>query len=369
MSPTLQEFFIELFGRPPRAGELDHPYYVAQLRRFGAGNSLFTAQQLAQSNVLMAFPHIMDENGNLYYGGDQAWFAESVASPRRSIESFSGCGIVSAADMLASYAYTDEGLAGRLELRFHLDGSISKESFVALMRAAYHDIGTMELPGYAKRYRAGRYAYEEKAKRAAERRNTGKKKNDPVPPSLGVWGGRYLTGTVRLAKKYGLKLTPHALPTLYAGYDEGLDFITKGLAAGSPVDIFTTFNVHTMAVYDKGYGIAAKKRQNRQHHVVAVAVYDDAQTGDTEILVSTWGRLASISYRELHESWQTRKAVASGLYWFAPTNSDQKVQNNLRKHRGQLGKSVGLLFKGGLRRVVGGGKKAPKGNEAPDEEK
>lgn len=348
MPQTLQEMFTELFGRPPRAGELGHPYYIAQLRRFGAGNGMFTAGQLTQSGVLMAFPHIMDDNGGLYYGGDQSWYAESAAPPRRSIESISGCGVVSAVDCLVTFAYGDEALAARLGVHFHLDSSLSKADFLELMKTAYREIGTAELPGYAPRYRKGRYRYEEKCEKAAAIRASGKKKRDPVPPSLGVLGGRYVRGTVRLAKKHGLKLVPHAMPALYTGYDEGLDFIKKGIAAGSPVDILTSFNTHEMTLFSKGYGIPAhaRRRANALHHVVVVAVYDDAATGDAELLVSTWGKLASISYRALHASWQTHRAVGAGIYYFTPTNNEQKVKRALRGHRGGVWASVGrLLFR------------------------
>lgn len=346
MPQTLAEMFAELFGRPPRPGELEHPYYIAQLRRFGAGNGMFTPEQLAQSGVLMAFPHIMDKEGNLYYGGDQGWYAESVAAPRRSIESFSGCGVVSATDVLATFAYGDEALARRLEIKFYLDGSLAKADFVRLMKSAYHDIGTLELPLYARRYRGGSYKYEERNKQAAERRKAGKKAPVPVPPSLGVWGRRYVKGTVTLAGKYGLQLAAHAIPTLYAGYDEGLRFIKAGIAAGSCVDIFTTFNAHPMTVYRKGYGIVAQARtqQNDQHHVVAVAAHDLPDQDDCEIIVSTWGKLASISYRALHASWQSRKAAASGLYYFTATNSVRKSKDSLRKGRGEVFVSIKRLI-------------------------
>lgn len=341
MAQTLQELFTELFGRPPREGELDHPFYVAQLRRFGADGGLFTAEQLAQSSVLMAFPHIMDEDGNLYYGGDQGWYGESIAKPHRSIESFSGCGVVSAVDNLVTFAYSDEALAARMDIKFYVDGSVSKTDFLKIMNLAYREMGTMELPGYAGRYQKGRYRYEEKAKKAAE-----KKKRGPVPPSLGIWGGRYIKGTVGLARRYSIKLAPHAFSTLYADYDDGLKFIKSGIAAGSCVDIFTTFNAHEMTVWKKGYGILSQSyiTKNIQHHVVAVAAYDMPGKDDCEIIVSSWGRLASISYRALHASWQSSKAVASGLYYFTETNSDEKARAALRKNKGGTLSSAGRII-------------------------
>jgi hypothetical protein len=354
MASKLDEMFRQLIGRSPRVGEPDHPFYLALLRWFGASEKAFSQQRLDASAALVSFAYIKDEKGVFYFGGDQNWFGEDLPEGTQSIETVSGCGVVSAANILVSLAYGNEMLAQKMGVKFYYDGTVSKADMVAFMRRAYRRMGSLELPLLAYLYKKNKYHYDEKQQKNTERMRNKKRPHRLIPPSLGVWPGRYMRGTLDLASDYGVYLRCRSLLAQFCGYDEGLGFLRRALYAGQCVDIFTGFNGHAMALYPNQRDPFAAKpewKTNKHHHVVAVGLIENTSSGHPDVLVSTWGKLALIPYDQLHASWQGKNAILSGMFYFEIADR-QQMRVDRRVSRFFLWRSLGRWIKGATERMV-----------------
>ncbi len=343
INKSLDQLFFELFGRAPRAGEPDHPFYLAALRRFGAPADKLSPKRVAASDALLSFVRIKDQKGVVYYGGDQNWYDDPPANRNLpSIESLAGCGIVAMLNILISFCFGNEVIAQKMGLHYYYDGTIHKNDMLALMRSAYQTVGSAERPLAAARYR----------KKAAQPQPD-PVKNKKVPPSFGIWGGRFVRGTLRLAGQYGLSVGCRTLLTQYCGYREGLDFLTGALNRGEYVDLYTTFNDHPMLLFPDGkdpFSLPPAPHKNSLHHVVVVGLI--ASETRPQIIVSSWGCLGVIDYNTLYESWQSGKAVASALFNVYQTGSPKDTVLARRA-------SMSMLFRSLLRAFHPGRGKAP----------
>lgn len=274
---------------------------------------------------MAAFIKVIDEDGKTYYGGNQAWF-ESNTRAR------AGCGPVSGANVLLMLARNSHEIANKLNITFENDGSITKSNYVAFMNDVYATMKTWEVPILRKIY---------------DRCKRDNKFFQKVSANNGRSICGYLRGVLKYAKKHGVYLESHALPTAFCSDELGFEFIKEGLKSAEAVCLLTSYNKHSLTLFRGEYDCvnSAYQAQEKMHnHFVTITNYerytqkvnptstcnsssacnlDSPKTDVIKISVSTWGRIAQIDYHELATTWQSRKAVDSALMYFTIAESPE----------------------------------------------
>ncbi len=253
------------------------------------------------------FIKVVDEAGHAYYGGNQSWFAGNTRAR-------AGCGPVSGANVLLMLARRDPEIAAGLHVDIAADGTMTKESYMHFLNEVYITMGTWEIPILRRIY--------DKCKRD----NPFFKK---VSPNNGRSICGYLRGVLRFAKKRGVYLQSHALPTAFCDPDEGLRFITEGLEAAGAVAMLTSYNKHPLTLfygeYDSTEGAYQTKDPMQNHFVTITGI-----TPTNQLYVSTWGRIAMIDYAALSASWNSRRALDSALMYFDPAATTAQTHQCIR---------------------------------------
>lgn len=221
-----------------------------------------------------------EDNENEYYGGNQSWFM-------RNTQAHSGCGHIAA---LNSYLMLTKGFP------------ISKSSYMNYMNEMYKTMGALEVPIFRRIYDMNKNAKVFKV----------------IPPSFGQSTIGYILGMLRFSKKHSLNLKCHLLPSFMHSYKGGLRFIKKGLKENGAVTLLTARNRHPLTVYSALRSISSKpedvKRGMRNHFVTITGI--DTSTGKTRLVISTWGRIATIDYDALVRSWHRPGALLSSMVYF-----------------------------------------------------
>ena len=256
------------------------------------------------------------ESGSGYYGGDQEWYSSNTRA-------FAGCGSVACANMLRILAhkypeafrrdYVKEELGRLTEDRCY------KEDYLKFMHSIYDTMLVFEFPVVRRIYDMGK---------------RGKKLLRVIPPSFGMSINGFVRGVLKYCRRRGLMLHSHVLPTAFCGYDKGLDFIREGLKKGGTVVMLTSLNRHPLKLYSGRSGELKNgydsKRGVASHFMTITGIVEDEQGRSPLIKLSTWGRVATVSYEELNRSWHRPTAYTSCLYYFTPAESEATVRADIR---------------------------------------
>lgn len=221
------------------------------------------------------------DNHKEYYGGNQAWFP-------RNTQAHSGCGHIAA---LNSYLM--------LTHRFPID----KATYVRYMNEMYRTMGAFEIPILRRIYDMN------KDVRICRR----------IPPSFGQSSLGFILGMLRFAKKRGLSLRSRFRLTFLCSYRSGLRFIKKGLKENGAVTLLTARNRTPLTLYSDFLNARSNPQgaQKMHNHFVTITGIDESSS-KVKLLISTWGRIASIDYDDLVKSWHTPGALLSAMYFFSP---------------------------------------------------
>ena len=258
---------------------------------------------------------IVDEdNGTMYYGGDQAWF-------KRNTMAFAGCGVVAAANtmraLLCKYPDAYKKASGRLKSLGNV--IITKSEYSSVINDMYRKMFVAELPVANVIYDMKEVEY-------------GSRLFKHIPPSLGMNAASVVRGLLRYAASYGVLIHDIYLSTGYVDYEKGLAFIREGLDKNGAVILLTSFNKHPLTLYSGKAGDTKRpvSVSDMKTHFATITGIIDAKD-EPLIKLSSWGRVATIPYRELHESWQKRRSYVSALIYFVPVSSKAMYRADLRK--------------------------------------
>ncbi len=287
------------------------------------------ASKAAGRDVQDPFIIVDPKTGARYYGGDQAWF-------ERGSQSFAGCGVVASANalraLLCKYPKAYEQAEGKLKLLGNV--VLTKEEYISVIKELYSKMLVAEIPVVSQIYDRRKMPY-------------GSKMLKFIPPSFGMSASSVARGVLKYAKKHGVLLHDAYMSALYADYDKGLDFIRKGLSESGAVILMTSFNKHSLTLY-KGKAGETKDIAGDSFMKSHFATITDIQYDKDEpvIKLSTWGRVATISYKQLYVSWQKRRAYVSSLIYFIPEKS-------MARYRADMRRSAGFTSVAALKTVAG----------------
>lgn len=188
------------------------------------------------------FPIITDEHGFKYFGGSQNWFADDFLQKK-------GCGIVSATNIAASLALSEDRRYSALYPRDNLD----KEMFVNAMT---------DMAGYIK-------------------------------PGIvfGILPGNYIKGFLAYAESTGVGLVSHEF-RFGDGIDAMVSFIEFALRNEKPLAMLIGINSRLRKV-PVNIGRANENNFNT-HWVTVTGLLKNNQTGRDVVTVSSWGYSAEI---------------------------------------------------------------------------
>ncbi|MBO4902952.1 MAG: hypothetical protein J5518_09185 [Lachnospiraceae bacterium] len=222
------------------------------------------------------------DNQKAYFGGNQAWFA-------RNTQAHSGCGHIAA---LNSYLM--------LTHRFPID----KKTYVEYMNEMYRSMGAFEIPILRRIYDM----------------NKNIRICRLIPPSFGQSSLGFILGMLRFARKHGLSLRSRFRLTFMCSYRSGLRFIKRGLKENGAVTLLTARNHHALTLYADYTSTSSKPQMaEKEMHNHFVTITGIEESGDkVRLIISTWGRIATIDYDELVRSWHTLGALQSAMYYFSP---------------------------------------------------
>ena len=221
------------------------------------------------------------DNQKEYFGGNQAWFP-------RNTQAHSGCSSVAALNSFLMLTH-----------RFPIDKTV----YLKYMNEMYKTMGALETPILRKIYDM----------------NKNVKICKLIPPSFGQGSLGFILGMLRFAKKKGLALRSRFRPTFLCSYRSGLRFIKKGLTENGAVTLLTARNRHLLTLYSAFTSTESTPQSpnKMRNHFVTITGIDET-AGKVRLLISTWGRIATIDYDDLVRSWHTLGALQSAMYYFSP---------------------------------------------------
>ncbi len=223
------------------------------------------------------------DNNKEYYGGDQAWFP-------RNTQAHSGCGHVAALNSFLMLTH-----------RF----PIEKKTYMSYMNEMYKCMGALEVPILRKIYDMNKNV------RICKR----------IPPSFGQNSLGFILGMLRFAKKRGLALRSRFRFTFFCSYRSGLRFIKRGLKENGAVTLLTARNRLPLTLYSDYTNANKPQSVNKmRNHFVTITGIEE-QGDKTRLIISTWGRIATLDYDELVRSWHTLGALQSAMYFFSPKSA------------------------------------------------
>ncbi len=258
---------------------------------------------------------IVDEDTGLrFYGGDQAWF-------KRNTMTFAGCGVVAAANtmraLLCKYPEAYNSARGNLKVLGNV--IITKAEFISVINDMYKKMFVAELPLANLIYDNGDFPY-------------GSRLLKYIPPSFGMSAASVVRGLLKYANTNGLLIHDVYLSASYIDFERGLSFIKEGLKKNGAVILLTSFNKHPLTLYsgkagDTSHSISVSSMKT--HFATITDILQEK--GEPVIKLSTWGRVATIPYKTLHETWQKRSSYVSALIYFVPERSKAMYRADLRK--------------------------------------
>lgn len=233
---------------------LDRDYIFR--KSLGTGNLNFTVSTIADVGN---FVRIKDKDGYVYYGGDQEWYG------RKTVGHYGGCGPTAVANILAYLAKSNP----KNSLLYSGDiNNISQEDFTNYMKEIYDYVTPI-----------GR---------------EGKGGKDPftigVPLPSMLESGAQIFGLTK-----GVNVKTASKGNTFNSLNSASKFIREGLDSDTPIAMLTWFNENLENIdFFEPKGEITK--QNFQTHWVTITgMSENKKTGQTTVLVSTWGGISFIN--------------------------------------------------------------------------
>lgn len=279
------------------------PLAIASTAKAYKENIILTQEEKQISKTLYFFPTMQLEKDK-HYGADQNWFL-------RKEQQAGGCGPIAAANVLASLAAQNKKMAAKLNLRFQAgEANILQKDFLILMNRVYNTMPILETPTINK-------------KLGKENKEILKMN---IPASLGTDGASFLNGIIAFGNQNGIALKSHIFIASYTQYRSGLLFIQKALIKGLPIVLLTARNAHPLWKYNsRSINLDKKEVELLKSHFVTIVGIRNTEISP-QLLVSTWGHIAVIDYRQLWESWQNFSAMGAGMFYFTMGSDLKKSQ-------------------------------------------
>lgn len=248
-----------------------------------------------------------------FFGGDQEWFAGYVAR-------LSGCGPVAAANAFACFAAGDPALADTLGIHPTPDGLVDQDAYKAFMERVYDVVRTRQIR-FLCDYVDGRHA--RAAALLASDDEADRQRGDALlksllshlPCTFGNSARSLRRGVDRFAASLDIPLLWRVQKTRRLGHDEGLAFIEEALSAHAPVIFLNHFNRVEVFCHGHRFTDSPRPAENPTMHFMTITGLREKK-GDTEFILSDGGFLATVSYQQLHASWQTAGTLGGALLWF-----------------------------------------------------
>lgn len=232
------------------------------------------------------FLRISSEN-HIFYGGDQAWFADTVGQ-------YGGCGTVAAADITAYLAFHHP----ELETLYWKKRELSRQEFLHHMEALYRYVRPWKVPFVSKMRPPRRYV-----DRAGREWCFGW--------TFGVWPmGRLVRGVERFAGARGVYLKGRVTRS-FRSLDRLTGFLAESLERDCPVAMLIGRKPrYGGELVTRPDGSCWRQRSFGLHWVVVTEL---EKRGDRIMVrVSTWGGWAWLDL----EAWQRCGGLTTGLVTF-----------------------------------------------------
>jgi len=259
-----------------------------------------------------------ESNLEEHYGGNQDWYSSNTRA-------MAGCSSVAGANCLRALCMTDKECFNLVKDNKLIPPPIKKalistkclkDDFLMLMTGVYEVMRAMEIFPLNRIY---------------DRKNRDNKFFKYVKPNNGRSSIGFISGLLRYAGKMGLYLKYHAMPTAFVSKEEAISFIDKGLKESGSIVILTSYNKHSLKLFHPTmmkhlFELPEKSEYNECPCADAFMKCHFATiTGrrGNEVMISTWGKIATASLDDLVKSWHSLKAWESTLFYFTPTDKSE----------------------------------------------
>lgn len=231
-----------------------------------------------------------------YYGGDQSWLDRNTAYR-------SGCAPTCGANIMTILAMNSPLFSERLDVTFDKRRFISQEDYTKILNGIYKYMGILEIPWFNKQYD-----------------QLPRESKTFFPVTVGTNLLLFSMGVKRFAKKNNIKLDSCIMFTRGSSYYRGLAFIKLALANGYPVVLLTTGASFDYTMFERPYMQGPYETTMRYNFVTITDVRESTKKDAPDILITILGKTGLISYKTLYDSWQSPRAMGSGLCYFVPNN-------------------------------------------------
>jgi len=258
---------------------------------------------------------ISDSDGQKYFGGNQDWYSSNTRA-------MAGCGSVAGSNCLRSLCLTDKSC---YEIIRHnktipypvkkalISAKCTRDDFLMLMTGVYDVMRAFEIFPLNLIY---------------DRRERGDKFFKVVKPNTGRSSIGFIRGVIRYARKYNMYLKYNALSTAFCTKEKAEEFIDEALAKSGSVVILTSFNKHRLSLFNPtmlpklfadptadAFPSCPCAPSSMKCHFATIT-----HRQGNEVMISTWGKAATVTIDELVDSWKSIKAWESTLFYFVPTD-------------------------------------------------
>lgn len=262
-------------------------------------------------------PRIINaEKRHIYYGGDQAWFSRNTAFR-------CGCGPICGANVLTVFADRHSYFQENLNITINSKHMISQEDYLHIMQELYKSMLPIEIPIISQIY--------DKCTRS-------NKFFKHIPAALGVTLPHFTLGVLRYAASKDIYLKHRSCSLFYGSYMRGLTFINLALANGYPVVLLTTNNTFQFKTFDGQHTTVGTSHKMFHHCVTITDIKETGTSEGPELTITTWGKVGTISYRDLYRSWNSVRSFGAGMVYFTPAK-------NIKATKLSMLKTLGIFFK------------------------
>lgn len=322
-----KQAFYKEYKYYPTITQREDPQVISRVYKKNKVDIELTKIEIEQSRVFRFFP-VMKEQEVVYYGGDQKWFS-------RETQKEGGCAPVAAANILACFAAQDKKMAEKLNLHMiqNNEETISKKDFTMLMHRAYNSMTMLEIPFLNQMTDRG--TNEEK-----------------IPSTFGSNATGFLKGTVNLAAQNGIALKPHMHLVSYSDPEKSFKFIEMALKKGTPVVLLTTHNKHSLWRYnERSIKLDTKELEAVKSHFMTIVGVRNKQK-EPQLIISSWGKLFIVDFKELSESWQSFSALGAGLFYFTKEGTVEDSRKVSVMANAYFPVTMTKTFIGGIKKVA-----------------
>lgn len=263
-------------------------------------------------------------NGAMYYGGNQEWYSSNTWA-------MGGCGSVAGANVLRCLARCNKNVRNIIRDSSKLPSEVksalcsdlpTREHFSLLMTSIYKSMWAIELFPLNRIY---------------DRYTRGTRFFSFIKPNFGLTNTGFIIGIIRFASRIGLDIEVQSLPTAFCDSQKGLDFIREGLSQSGAVVLLTSYNKHNLQLYPSNSSLEAPLNETCTATSSSMkchfATITDVDTNTNRLLITTWGRPATVDYSELAQSWKSIKGFESTLMYITPSTRSESKASMLRSWR------------------------------------